>query len=852
MWPRGALAAIAVASLVAFSAVSFQGGAPGPASLRPDPPLPRAFVSIPGAAPSVNSVTVSPGGGTTVVGGNLTFTAVPSCSGGVCPAGVTYTWSLGHALGTLAHAEASPNQLITTVDTVGKVPSGIAYDPANGNVYITNDNAWDVSGISNVSVVSTITNTLVKLIPVGASPTGIAYDPDNGDLYVSNCGSQNMSVIDGANNSVIATFAFTLSGCTVGSKMFMNYAGIVYDPLQQEIFASNYAAGTVSILDPATDKVVKSIFIGGEPWGLAYDPRNDEIFVTEFDSAEAAVINASSGSVVTQIGLSQLPSGIDYDSWNGDLYVADASYWVKNPAGDGNVAVINGSSNSLLTTINTQGYPWMVAFDPANGLVYETDSNTTVMNVISGSTNTIVGTFPILRASWGWSNDYADVYDSGNGLIYVTGFNASMVSAIGGASDVNTFTAGGTPGTTTLFVNATWNGRTVAASPVPITITPQAYPTIASFVASPDPLALGAVDYLNVSAFGGTGALRYAYTGLPSGCFTRDVADLTCVPTSPGNSTVRVYVNDSVGHSATDTTSLTVERAVAILISWFYPSQSPVNLGSAMVFSTDASGGSGTLSYTYAGLPPGCTSSDSSVLPCTPQAVGTFTVRVYVNDTTFHSASAATSLTVLAPSPPTLSSVSVTPSSVTITPSSNITFSADARCSNNACPNTLTYAWSLNSLLGAIGPSAGPTTKFTAGPVSGTATLTVTAHLSSISLSASATITIESKSVTPNPRVNSSNLTFLGLPAPQAAAFLSGVALLVAAAVLLLRRTSSSTSKASAGSKAPARPKAADAPKEASSTTTTAAEAPQKDAQPSPESPSSPPSSASEDARRER
>lgn len=53
------------------------------------------------------SVSISPTSGAVLVGGSQTFSAVPSCAGGVCPAGTTYSWTLTNTLGTLSSATAA-------------------------------------------------------------------------------------------------------------------------------------------------------------------------------------------------------------------------------------------------------------------------------------------------------------------------------------------------------------------------------------------------------------------------------------------------------------------------------------------------------------------------------------------------------------------------------------------------------------------------------------------------------------------------------------------------------------------------------------------------------------------------
>ena len=46
---------------------------------------------------------------------------------------------------------------------------------------------------------------VITNITVGLAPDWVAYDPSNGYIYVANYGSDTVSVINGANNTVIAT-----------------------------------------------------------------------------------------------------------------------------------------------------------------------------------------------------------------------------------------------------------------------------------------------------------------------------------------------------------------------------------------------------------------------------------------------------------------------------------------------------------------------------------------------------------------------------------------------------------------------------------------------------------------------
>ena len=80
------------------------------------------------------------------------------------------------------------------------------------NAYITNL----VS--ANVSVIDTATNTVIATIPVGGlSPFGVAVTPDGRKVYVANSGSNNVFVIDTASNLVLAVVSVGIQPVAFGA-----------------------------------------------------------------------------------------------------------------------------------------------------------------------------------------------------------------------------------------------------------------------------------------------------------------------------------------------------------------------------------------------------------------------------------------------------------------------------------------------------------------------------------------------------------------------------------------------------------------------------------------------------------
>jgi len=77
--------------------------------------------------------------------------------------------------------------------------NGIAMSPNGRYAYVSN------LGSNSVSVLDTANNTIVKTVLVGTSPGGVAVTPDGAYVYVSNQGSNSVSVINAASDTVVAT-----------------------------------------------------------------------------------------------------------------------------------------------------------------------------------------------------------------------------------------------------------------------------------------------------------------------------------------------------------------------------------------------------------------------------------------------------------------------------------------------------------------------------------------------------------------------------------------------------------------------------------------------------------------------
>jgi len=91
--------------------------------------------------------------------------------------------------GSVAVFDERTDAVTHTIATGGNGPSGIAVDPLNHTLYVTNYDYESPMTASVVSVINDRTDTLTTNIPVGVGPAGVAVDPIRGNVYSANNGT---------------------------------------------------------------------------------------------------------------------------------------------------------------------------------------------------------------------------------------------------------------------------------------------------------------------------------------------------------------------------------------------------------------------------------------------------------------------------------------------------------------------------------------------------------------------------------------------------------------------------------------------------------------------------------------
>ncbi len=276
----------------------------------------------------------------------------------------SYPYNVNPLFDIVSVINSSSNNVIKNISVNGE-PLGIAYNPVNHCIYV-----GLASDSPSVSVISTITNTIIKNITgIGLQPSGIAYDPANGDMYVVKGLSNNVAIIDSSTNTVIKTI-----------NVSNGPSGVAYNPANNDIYVADSAANTISVISSSSNTVIKNITAVSEPKELTYDPVNKDMYVSNAYTNTVGVIN-SSNRVIKNITLGTFKAGsllgITYDSANGAVYVANMYA--------NTTMIINTTSNLLVSSVKVGVEPSGVAYNNVSGNVYVANTGSNTVSVIPSS-----------------------------------------------------------------------------------------------------------------------------------------------------------------------------------------------------------------------------------------------------------------------------------------------------------------------------------------------------------------------------------------------------------------------------------------------------------------------------------
>ena len=114
----------------------------------------------------------------------------------------------------------------------------------------------------------------------------------------------NVTIIDVASDSVLEQFPIR-DGKTKPVR-------IAFTADERWAYLTEGAAGTVSVVDMATHRVVDSIAVGRRPWGIALAADGNRLYTADGRSNTVSVIDTATRKVLTAIPVGERPNDLLY------------------------------------------------------------------------------------------------------------------------------------------------------------------------------------------------------------------------------------------------------------------------------------------------------------------------------------------------------------------------------------------------------------------------------------------------------------------------------------------------------------------------------------------------------------
>lgn len=261
----------------------------------------------------------------------------------------------------------------------GSHPVSVAIDSQNGRAYVVS------AGDGTVSVLDGETDGVVATVQVGDHPYSIASDSSAGRIYVTRTYSNQLMVIDAANNQV--------SSIEVGSPDLL-----VIDPKSHTVYLLSYEMGDLAILNGVTQAITRTS-VGMHAWGMAINRVTGAVYIAKPGDGRIAVIEAGSahpGFIET----GGLPCAVAVNERTNTIYVADYS--------GNSVHVIKGDKKQVVATIPVGARPEALAVDADHDRVYVANTSGGSVSIIDGTANRVVRTESVGAAPYAISANPAD------------------------------------------------------------------------------------------------------------------------------------------------------------------------------------------------------------------------------------------------------------------------------------------------------------------------------------------------------------------------------------------------------------------------------------------------------------
>jgi YVTN family beta-propeller protein len=194
---------------------------------------------------------------------------------------------------------------------------GVGFSPSGDKIYVgggTND-VKVFSSTAGGTYAAAVPPT-IPVTPGSPAPSGLSVTPDGTRVYVALNLANAVAVINTATSAIVTrvpvgTYPYTTMVSADGAKVYVtNWGGKIptpsdvtdgMNPVVVDPRTGIPVSGTVSVIDTASNSVVKTIDVGLHPTGMALSPSGDRLYITNANSDTVSVIDTFTDTVVNTL-----------------------------------------------------------------------------------------------------------------------------------------------------------------------------------------------------------------------------------------------------------------------------------------------------------------------------------------------------------------------------------------------------------------------------------------------------------------------------------------------------------------------------------------------------------------------
>jgi YVTN family beta-propeller protein len=223
----------------------------------------------------------------------------------------------------------------------GSDPEEFSISKDGTRFYVSNED------VGTASVINIATGKVEHFIKVGQEPEGVSTTPDGKQFYVTCEAGGDVFVVDTGTYKSVAHFKVNVRP---RSMDFLPSANLGFIPSE--------SVGQLNVIDTANPKVVKVIDLpsGSRPMRIKVSADGNKLYVSEGRAGTVSVLDAHTYKLLNSIKVGTRPWGIVISPDGKYLYSANG------PSND--VSVVDLQTEKEITRVKAGGSPWGVAIVP--------------------------------------------------------------------------------------------------------------------------------------------------------------------------------------------------------------------------------------------------------------------------------------------------------------------------------------------------------------------------------------------------------------------------------------------------------------------------------------------------------